>query len=146
MVVTGGVMTTPGWRYYEYEYAGKATDVGHQIAASQIVFPVTHGSAAITGLVDRLDPAQVFLYIPGGTTGPELGLDTQAIAKGRRVPSGVDGQIRRERGAVRPLLLATLTVEPGMLTPLVVFIASMPAAETDRLDPEVRSCPRPETC
>jgi len=83
VVVTGGVMTTPGWKYYQYEYTGKATDVGHQIATSQLVFPVTHGSAAITALVDRLHPAQVFLYIPGGTSGPELGLDTQAIAKGR---------------------------------------------------------------
>ena len=82
VVVTGGVMTAPGWRYYEYEYDGRATEVGRQIAASRVAFVVNHGSPAITAFVDRLDPREVFLYIPVGTTGPELGLDLAALTKG----------------------------------------------------------------
>ncbi len=83
VVVTGGVMTTPGWRYYQYEYAGKATHTGHQIPLSHVDFPVNHGSPAITAFVDRLNPSEVFLYIPLGTTGSELGRDTAAIARDR---------------------------------------------------------------
>jgi len=84
VVVTGGVMTTPGWRYYEFEYAGRSTRTGHQIAVSHVDFPVVHGSPAITEFVNRLNPSEVFLYIPFGTTGPELGQDTAAIARGGR--------------------------------------------------------------
>ena len=83
VVVTGGVMTTPGWRYYEYQYAGKATQTGQQILVSHVDFPVNHGSPGITAFVNRLDPSEVFLYVPYGTTGPELGQDTAAIARGR---------------------------------------------------------------
>ena len=83
VVVTGGVMTTPGWRYYQYEYAGKATQTGQQIPVSHVDFPVNHGSPGITAFVNRLNPSEVFLYVPFGTTGPELGQDTAAIARGR---------------------------------------------------------------
>jgi len=82
VVVTGGVMTTPGWRYYQYEYAGDATRTGHQIPLSRVAFPVHHGSPAISAFVNRLNPSEVFLYVPFGTTGPELGQDTAAIARG----------------------------------------------------------------
>jgi hypothetical protein len=82
VVVTGGVMTNPGWKYYGYEYGGKAMHTGHQIPVSHVIFPVDHGSPAITAFVDRLNPSQVFLYIPFGTTGAELGRDTAAITRG----------------------------------------------------------------
>jgi len=82
-VVTGGVMTIPGWKYYGYEYAGRATRTPHQIGLSHVDFPLVHGAPSITGFVGRLDPREVFLYIPGGTTGHELGQDIAAIAKGR---------------------------------------------------------------
>ena len=82
VVVTGGVMTIPGWRYYQYEYAGRSTRAGHQIPVSHVAFPVVHGSPAITAFVNRLRPSEVFLYIPFGTTGPEVGHDIAAIARG----------------------------------------------------------------
>ena len=82
VVVTGGVMSDPGWRYYGYEYSGTSTQVGHPIPLSRVTFPVDHGSPAITAFVNRLDPSQVFLYFPFGTSGPELGRDIRAVARG----------------------------------------------------------------
>jgi len=81
VVVTGGVMTNPGWRYYGYEYDGRATKSGRQIPLSRVSFPAQHGSPAITAMVDRLNPSQVFLYVPFGTTGAEVGSDTRAIVR-----------------------------------------------------------------
>ncbi len=83
VVVTGHYMTETGWKYYQYEYAGKAMHTGHQIPLSEVAFPVTHGSPTITGFINRLNPREVFLYIPFGTTGQEFGLDVAAITKGR---------------------------------------------------------------
>jgi hypothetical protein len=80
VVVTGGVMTTPGWRYYGYEYDGQAAKSGREIPLSRVSFPAQHGSPAITAMVDRLKPSQVFLYLPFGTTGAEVGKDTRAVA------------------------------------------------------------------
>jgi hypothetical protein len=82
VVVTGGVMTDPGWKYYGYEYGGKATKSGRQVPLSRVTFPAQHGSPAITAMINRLDPSQVFLYIPNGTTGSEVGQDTVAITRG----------------------------------------------------------------
>ena len=79
VIVTGGVMTDPGWRYYGYEYDGRATKSGRQIPLSRVSFPAQHGSPAITAMVDRLNPSQVFLYVPFGTTGAEVGEDTRAV-------------------------------------------------------------------
>lgn len=83
VVVTGGVMTEPGWRYYEYEYTGKAGDVGRQIPESRVVFPSAHGTRAITEFVDRLRPQEIFLYYPDGTTGLQLQRDLRAMTAGR---------------------------------------------------------------
>ncbi len=92
VVVTGGVMTDPGWRYYGYEYDGRATKSGRQIPLSQVSFPAQHGSPAITAMVDRLNPSQVFLYVPFGTTGAEVGLDTRAVdGKGNCSETGSKG-------------------------------------------------------
>jgi hypothetical protein len=82
VVVAGGGMTWPGWRYYGYEYDGKAEQTGHQISLGDTVFE-GHGSPSISRLVSRLNARKVFLYIPDGTTGPELVRDAQAAAKGR---------------------------------------------------------------
>ena len=82
VVVTGGEMSDPGWRYYGYEYSGTSTQNGRPVPLSRVVFPLNHGSPAITAFVNRLDPSQVFLYFPFGTTGPELGRDVRAVARG----------------------------------------------------------------
>lgn len=82
VVVTGSVMTNPGWKYYGYEYAGQSTRTGQQVPMSHVIFPVHHGSPAITAFLDRLTPSQVFLYVPFGTTGEEFGRDTAAITRG----------------------------------------------------------------
>jgi hypothetical protein len=82
VVVTGGVMADPGWRYYGYEYSGKATQIGRQIPVSRVAFPSRHGSRAITEMVNRLSPPQLFLYFPFGTTAVEVGRDIRAIARG----------------------------------------------------------------
>ena len=88
VVVTGGVMTNPGWRYYGYEYTGKVMQRGHRITEHVLDYPVTHGSRSITTFVNRLNPSQVFLYIPFGTTGPELGQDVKAITSGANCRQG----------------------------------------------------------
>ena len=108
VVVTGAVMTTPGWRYYEYEYSGQSTRAGRQIAASHVEFPPAHGSSTITGFVDRLQPGQVFLYVPEGSTGSELGLDIAAIARGRVCQQVAVGGIRAQRAARDPPLCRPL--------------------------------------
>ena len=61
-------------------------------------------------------------------------------------------QLHRQQFALTPRvgagdrLALGPTVSPGMLTPLVVFYGSMPSRQTARRDPEVRTCPLPETC
>jgi hypothetical protein len=82
LVVTGGVMSIPGWKYYQYEYAGRSTDVGRQIAIDHVSFVSEHGSSSITELVDRVDPTKVIVYIPFGTTGAELHRDLAAVLRG----------------------------------------------------------------
>jgi hypothetical protein len=82
LVVTGGVMSVPGWRYYQYEYSGRSTDVGRQIAISHVSFVAEHGSRSITQLVERVNPTKVIVYVPYGTTGAELHGDIEAVLKG----------------------------------------------------------------
>jgi hypothetical protein len=82
LVVTGGVMSIPGWRYYQYEYSGRSTDVGRQIAVSHVSFVAEHGSPSITQLVERVDPTKVIVYVPFGTTGAQLHEDMEAVLKG----------------------------------------------------------------
>jgi hypothetical protein len=82
VLVAGGGIGAPGWRYYEFEYGGKAAQAGHPLAPSQVDFFVNHGSWAITRFVARRKPTEVFLYEPEGSTGPELGADAEAISKG----------------------------------------------------------------
>ncbi len=62
-------MAIPGWTYYRYEYSGRATDTGRQVPSSRVAYVVHHGSPAIADVRDRLNPKQVFVYIPYGTTG-----------------------------------------------------------------------------
>ena len=47
-VVVAGAMAIPGWKYYQYEYTGKATQTGPQIASNHVDFVVDHGSPSVT--------------------------------------------------------------------------------------------------
>ena len=78
-LVVSGLMATAGWQYYQFEYTGRALGSGRSIAADHSVFVMQHGSSAITGLVRRVNPKQLFLYVPSGTTGAEVGKDISAI-------------------------------------------------------------------
>jgi hypothetical protein len=82
-VVVSGVMAIPGWQYYQYEYTGKSTRSGRQVAVSHVDFTTVHGSRSISALVARVNPDQIFLYVPLGTDGAEVNLDIKAAVKGR---------------------------------------------------------------
>jgi hypothetical protein len=82
-VVVSGVMAIPGWQYYQYEYTGKSTRSGRQVRVSHVDFTTVHGSRSISALVARVNPDQIFLYVPLGTSGAEVALDIKAAAKGR---------------------------------------------------------------
>jgi len=81
-LVVAGSMAIPGWAYYQYEYSGRATRGGRQIDTSDAVFVVSHGSPAITRLVGRTSPPEVFLYTPLGTSPAEISSDIKAVAAG----------------------------------------------------------------
>ena len=79
-VVVAGFMAISGWEYYLQEYRN-----GSEPALpphNHVLFVPVHGSSAITQLVRTDHPAQVFLYVPVGTTGTEAGLDLMAISRG----------------------------------------------------------------
>jgi hypothetical protein len=82
-LVVAGAMAIPGWQYYQYEYDGKSTGTGRQISPGRAAFVVDHGSPRLAEQMERLDPSQVFVYIPAGTSGPELGRDVAQVTKGR---------------------------------------------------------------
>jgi hypothetical protein len=82
-VVVSGLMAIDGWEYYQYEYAGKATDTGRQIGTSHADFVVHAGSSSIHRTMERVNPPQVFIYIPFGTSGKELQADVAQVTKGR---------------------------------------------------------------
>ena len=82
-LVVAGVMAIPGWEYYDYEYDGRSTRKGPSLPPGRAAFVVDHGSHRISSFITRLDPGQVFLYIPFGTSGPEWGRDVAQISKGR---------------------------------------------------------------
>jgi hypothetical protein len=91
-LVVAGVMAIAGWQYYQYEYAGKSTDTGRQIEPNHADFVVNHGSSGIFHLMERVDPGQIFVYIPLGTSGKELARDVAQVTKGRTCrQTGSDG-------------------------------------------------------
>lgn len=81
-LVVAGNMAIPGWEYYQYEYSGRATRGGHQIGTGNAEFALNHGSPAITSLVRRTSPRQVFLYTPLGTSPADIASDIEAVAAG----------------------------------------------------------------
>ena len=81
-LVVAGNMAIPGWEYYQYEYSGRATQGGHQIGTGNAEFALNHGSPAITSLVRRTSPRQVFLYTPLGTSPADIASDIEAVAAG----------------------------------------------------------------
>ena len=78
-LVVAGLMAVAGWQYYQYEYTGRTTEAGRQIGAQHAVFVINHGSPTITRLVGRVDPKQLFLYVPYGTSTAEIQLDMRAV-------------------------------------------------------------------
>jgi hypothetical protein len=80
-LVVAGLMATGGWEYYQYEYTGRAVESRQQLSADHSVYVRNHGSPAITRFVRQVNPKQLFLYVPYGTTGAELDLDAKAIAE-----------------------------------------------------------------
>ena len=82
-VIIGGAMGIPGWEYYEYEYSGSSTQVGHQEPASHVGFESQHGSPDITRVVERARAKQIFFYFPWGTTQPQAAEDEIAGLKSR---------------------------------------------------------------
>ena len=67
VLVAGGGIGAPGWRYYEFEYGGKAAQAGRRLAPSQVDFFERrfHGHDQVRGLKK---PTEVFLYEPVGST------------------------------------------------------------------------------
>jgi len=82
-LVVAGVMAIPGWQYYDYEYSGKSTQTGRKIPPDHAAFVEEHGSPAIARTIARLNPSQVFVYIPYGTSGRELNRDVAQVSRGR---------------------------------------------------------------
>ncbi len=82
VVVVAGDMAIPGWRYYEDEYSGKSVETGAALPIDHELFVVQHGSPSVTRFVRRTRPSKVFLYVPVGTTGPEIQQDIDAAVAG----------------------------------------------------------------
>ena len=80
-VVVSGVMAIDGWEYYQYQYAGKATDTGRQIATNHADFVLHAGSSSIHRTMEQVNPPQVFVYIPFGTSGKELQADVRRSSR-----------------------------------------------------------------
>ena len=89
-LVVAGNMAIPGWEYYQYEYSGHATRGGHQIGTANAEFALNHGSPAITSLVRRTSPRQVFLNTPLGTSPADIARYIAAVVAG--APCTVVGQ------------------------------------------------------
>ena len=81
LVVIGPTATT-GWRYYQYEYDGMSTRTGAGVPSDRTIFLPDHGSPRITDLLERVHPGRLFLYVPFGTSGGQLGSDLAEAAKG----------------------------------------------------------------
>lgn len=81
-LVVSGALAIPGWQYYQYEYSGRATRGGQQIGTGDAEFTVDFGSPAITRLLSRTSPPQVFLYVPLGTNAADIARDISAIVAG----------------------------------------------------------------
>ena len=81
-VVVAGYMATDGWRYYQDEYTGHSTATGPRPAPGHVLYQPFHGSPAITAMVRALRPPRVYLYVPVGATGGQVGSDERAIQAG----------------------------------------------------------------
>ena len=81
-LVVVGLMAVQSWQYYQYEYTGLLSHIGHEIEHNHAVFTNVHGSPSITRLVRRVDPRLVLLYVPYGTTYSEIEADMHAVAIG----------------------------------------------------------------
>lgn len=74
-VVVAGVMAVNAWQYYLFDYTGTAVRTGPPIAASHVLLQTGHGSPAETAFLRKVRPSEVFLYIPFGSSGQDLGRD-----------------------------------------------------------------------
>ena len=110
VVVAGGVMTTPGWRYYQYEYRGEGDGRRPPDRRGPHRLP---GDPRFCGHHRARGPPRPSAGLPlrpGRNDRVGAGSRHRGHRQGPRVPAGVDHQVRRERGADRPLLLAALSV------------------------------------
>ncbi len=79
-IIVAGAMAIPGWAFYLFEYTGSTVRVGRPIPPSHVLFITDHGSPRITTFLSRVRPSEVYVYIPIGTTGQELGQDLSRAA------------------------------------------------------------------
>lgn len=77
-----GNMAVNGWRYYLYQYDGRAVDTGPRIQPANMLFTVEHGGGLLTSFVSHRHPSRLFYYVPDGTTSKEINDDLMAFAKG----------------------------------------------------------------
>lgn len=79
-IIVAGSMAIPGWGFYLFDYRGPEVEVGRPIPSTHVLFVVDQGSARIVAFLDHVRPSELYLYIPIGTTGRELGQDLRRAA------------------------------------------------------------------
>jgi hypothetical protein len=88
-VLVAGLMAVPGWTYYLWDYTGRATQTGLDIPPQRVLLTQGDGSPVITEFLDRVQPSELFVYIPNGTTGGQFEADLErAAAAGYCTPAG----------------------------------------------------------
>ncbi len=80
-LVVGGPLAVQGWQYYQYEYTGGPSKTGSQIPPEHAVFLSGQDPPAVSRLIKRTEPNQVFLYVAYGA--PGIQADIQAINSAR---------------------------------------------------------------
>jgi hypothetical protein len=80
-LVVGGPLAVQGWQYYQYEYTGRLSKTASQIPPEHAVFLSGQDPPAVSRLIKRTEPNQVFLYVAYGA--PGIQADIQAINSAR---------------------------------------------------------------
>jgi hypothetical protein len=82
-IVVVGSMAIPGWAFYLFEFNGRVGKVGRAIPPSHVLFVTNHSYRRIVAFLAAERPSELYLYVPIGTTGQELGRDlSQAASAG----------------------------------------------------------------
>jgi hypothetical protein len=80
-LVVSGPLAVQGWQYYQYEYTGWPSKTGGQIPPEDAVFLSDQDPSAVSRLINRTQPNQVFLYVAYGA--PGIQADIRAISSAR---------------------------------------------------------------